>query len=321
MVRCAPVLVLALACSAGVVACGLDFDRYEPASDAAVAGEGATEADASGEAGDGAKDARVDSPTGDAPSGADAATEAAPSPCPSSPGVLVATQAPGTISIDGELGDWGSPVSTILEASDAALISGPSGDCTAANATTQCLVPAGENAEIALLRDATNLYVAVRVTVTGVGGTSTTDPYLDDAVEIYLRGDAVATGNYTASDHQYIVTWQNLLVDYGPVAGDPPVANPPGVTTAVKVAAGNTGYVVEAKIALSQLGQGALTAGQTLGFDVGVDHGQGTSATRSFLVWWMATHAAPVCTTPKCTACSPNQPFCDTLLFGGVCAG
>jgi hypothetical protein len=339
--RCAPIIVRASACivgvavcSAGVVACGLDFDRYEPSSDAATSGEGASGADASSENGSGGKDASLDSTASDAPASADTAgndassdaasdttKESAPSPCPSTPGVLLATQTPGAITVDGDLGDWGSPTFTVLQVSDAALISGPTGDCTASNATSTCLVPPGETAEIAVLRDATNLYVGVRVTVAGVGGTNTTDPFYDDAVEVYLRGDAVATGNYTASDHQYVVDWQNLVLDYGPSPPGAPVANPPGVTTAVKVAAGNAGYVVEMKVALSQLGQSGLTAGQTLGFDVGVDHGQGTAATRSFLVWWMATHAAPACTTPKCTGCSPDQPYCDTLLFGAVCAG
>jgi hypothetical protein len=57
-----------------------------------------------------------------------------------------------------------------------------------------------------------------------------------------------------------------------------------------------------------------------LGLDFGVDHGQGTEATRSFLVWWMAMHATPPCATPKCTGCSPDQPYCDTLDFGLLCA-
>ncbi|MGH7297752.1 MAG: sugar-binding protein [Polyangiaceae bacterium] len=318
----APALTIAAACALGVVACGLDFDRYATGADAAGDAPAADAGDAATEA------APPDATNGDGPAtdaqadaSPDAPDDGAPSACHSSPGVLVAAQAPGAITIDGDLGDWGSPTSTILEASSAALISGPNGDCNAANATPKCLVPAGEAAEVSLLRDATNLYVGVRVTVAGVGGTSTTDPYLDDAVEIYVSGDAVATGNYTGVDHQYVVTWQNFILDYGPSQAGPGQPNPPGVTTAVKVAAGNAGYVVEMKIALSQLGQSALSSGRTLGFDVGLDHGQGTSATRSFLVWWMATHAAPTCTTPKCTGCNPDQPYCDTLLFGALCAG
>jgi hypothetical protein len=87
------------------------------------------------------------------------------------------------------------------------------------------------------------------------------------------------------------------------------------------VATGNGSYVVEVGVALSQLGQTSLAPGQMLGFDLGVDHGQGTTATRSFLVWWVAAHGAPSCTTPKCTGCSPDQPYCDTLDFGLACAG
>jgi hypothetical protein len=158
------------------------------------------------------------------------------------------------------------------------------------------------------------------VTVPNVGGGNTTDPYTNDAIEIYLRGDTTPTGDYTSIDHQYVIDWANLVLDYGPSQTDAGQPNPPGVTSAVTVAPGLNSYVVEVKIVLSVLGQTSLAPGQLLGIDFGVDHGQGTEATRSFLVWWMATHAAPQCSTPKCTGCSPDQPYCDTLDFGVICA-
>jgi hypothetical protein len=310
-------MVLPVACWLGVAACGLDFDRYDPA-----AGDGGTL--------DGGHDAStsdhaVEAQPGDAPgagdSPGDVAQETTVNPCPSTPGVLVAAQAPGPITIDGDLGDWGSVAFTLLDASDAALIMGPNGTCTPATATAQCLVPAGESTEVALLRDSANLYLAFRIAVPTVGGGSTTAPYTDDAVEIYLRGDPVATGDYTSVDHQYVIDWQNMVVDYGPSQTDTGQTSPPGVTSAVQVSTGDDSYIVEVQVALTQLGQTSLTPGQMLGLDFGVDHGQGTEATRSFLVWWMAMHAAPVCTTPKCMGCSPDQPYCDPLTFGLVCAG
>ncbi len=310
--------------SALVAACGLNFDRYDPAAGT----EGGADASSDSFAAEGApadavaQDASGDAPAGDASSGdADASDGAQPgdaSSCTSGPGVVLAKTAPGPITIDGDLTDWGSPGFTVLTASNAALITGPSGTCTAANATSMCLVPAGETTDFALLRDATSLYIAVRVTVAGVGGTNTTDPYDDDAVEIYLRGDPVATGDYTSVDQQYIVDWQNLVISYGPPSAGSGQTNPPGVTSAVKLAAGHGGYVLEMQIALSEIG-GSLAAGQTLGFDLGVDHGQGTAATRSFLAWWMASHGPPQCTTAKCTGCTPDEPYCDTLDFGLVC--
>jgi hypothetical protein len=305
-------LWLPVACGLGVAACGLDFDRYDPG--AATTGS----ADASPDSFV-AEAATVDAFTPDTATGDTAAPDDDANPCATAAGTVVAPQAPGPITIDGDLGDWGSPAFTVLTASDAALIEGPSGACTAANATSQCGVPAGETIDFALLRDATSLYVGVRVTVSGVGGTSTTAPYDDDAVEIYLRGDPVATGDYTSIDQQYIIDWQSLVTSYGPPSVGAGQTNPSGVTSAVKVAAGNAGYVVEVQIALSEIG-GSLTPGQTRGFDLSVDHGQGTAATRSFLVWWMATHAPPLCTTAKCMGCTSGQPYCDTLDFGLVCA-
>jgi hypothetical protein len=303
--------VLPVACWLGVAACSLDFDRYDPDAGTVPGADGGRDGSTDGVAGETA--------TGDAP-GDDGMPESSVNPCTAAAGTLDAPQAAGTITIDGDLGDWGSPAFTLLAASDAALIMGPNGTCTAANATSQCLVPNGETIEFALLRDSSNLYFGVRVTVPGVGGTSTTAPYTNDAVEIYLRGDPTATGNYTMVDHQYVIDWQNLVLDYGPSQTDMGQTNPPGVTTAVKVGPSNDSYVVEAKVALTSLGLSSLTPGQKVGLDLGVDHGQGTLATRSFLVWWMSTHAAPTCTTPKCMGCTPDQPYCDTLDFGLLCA-
>jgi len=298
----------------GASACGLDFDRFDP--------DGGTTGATDGGAHDGTVDAAADvaeAATTDAP-GSDAPQETTVNPCKLAAGTVLAPKATAPITIDGDLGDWGAAAFTLLEASNAALIMGPTGTCTAANATSQCLVPAGETAEVALLTDSANLYVGVRVTVPNVGGTSTTAPYTNDAVEIYLRGDTTPTGDYSADDHQYVIDWQNLVTDYGPPSTGTGQASPPGVTSAVKVALGNGAYVVEAKIALTELGQTSLASGQLLGFDLGVDHGQGTAATRSFLVWWMSAHAVPKCTSAKCTGCNPDQPYCDTLDFGLVCA-
>ena len=315
-------MLLPVVCVVGAAACTLDFDRFAPGSGGASAQDGGGDASNDTSAPDGATGdaSQTDSTAKDGPSGNDVAQEAPPSACPpASGGMLVAQHPAGAITVDGDLGDWGAPTFLLLDASDAALITGPSGaTCNAANATPKCLVPAGESAEMALLVDATALYVGVRVTVPNVGGTDTTDPYLNDAVEVYLRGDPTATGNYTNVDHQYVVDWQNLVLDYGPSVTDTPQANPPGVTTAVKVGGG--GYVLEMKVALSQLGRSSLAPGQTVGFDLGIDHGQGTAASRSFIVWWMATHAPPSCTNAKCTGCSPDQPYCDTLNFGVACS-
>jgi hypothetical protein len=304
-------MALPVACWLGVVACGLDFDRYDPAT-------------AEGGLVDGGQDVSISDHAAEAPptdaTASDVVQETVVSACKPTPGVLVAPQASGPITIDGDLSDWGSTAFTLLDAADAALITGPNGTCTAANATSQCLVPTGETTELALLHDSANLYIGVRVTVPNIGGFNTMDPYTNDAIELYLRGDVTPTGDYTGIDHQYVIDWQNLVLDYGPSPTDTGQPNPPGVTSAVTVANGNNSYVVEVKVALSELGQTSLTPGQMLGLDLGVDHGQGTEATRSFLLWWLATHGTLQCTTAKCMGCTPDEPYCDTLDFGLVCA-
>ena len=157
-----------------MVACSLDFDRYEPKGEAGSSLDGGLDVSSA--------DHAAEAPAEDAP-GIDVASDTYVNPCKLVPGMLAAPEAGGPVTIDGDLGDWGAAEFTLLAASDAAFIQGPSGTCTAANATSQCLVPAGETAEYALLRDSANLYFAVRVTVPNVGGGSTTSPYTNDAVE------------------------------------------------------------------------------------------------------------------------------------------
>ncbi len=171
-------MALPAVCWLGVAACGLDFDRYDPDA-AAGALDGGHDASTEDHAAD---TAMVDG------TGADAAQENTVSACKPVAGVLTSMSSSGPVTIDGDLSDWGSTSFTLLDAADAALIMGPNGTCTPATATSQCLVPNGETAEFAFLRDAANLYLGVRVTVPVVGGGSATNPYTNDAIEIYLPG-------------------------------------------------------------------------------------------------------------------------------------
>jgi hypothetical protein len=293
------VLTLVLAATA---ACGLDFDRFAPV-------------DASAAHDEGSGDDATSTPTPDA--FADAPADAQPAGrCSPSAGTVVASAALGAVTIDGDLGDWGSPSFTSFDVGDAQLILGPTGTCDAASATSTCLVPSSESAQFAAMWDATHLYVAVKVSVPSVGGTNGMAPNTNDAVELYLRGDTTPTGDYSSLDQQYITDWQNTVSGCGVAC---PQRNPPGFTSAVSVAADHTGYVLEARIQLSELGVTAPASGTTVGFDLGIDHGQGTDATRSLLVWWKAGHAAPMCASQRCRTCNPDQPYCDTLDVGLLC--
>ena len=161
----------------------------------------------------------------------DGSTPCSPLVSPS-PGTVVAKQVSGPIVIDGDLSDWGCPKFASLTPSNAAKVLPRTSGATVT-----------VTGEFAIRWDATSLYFAVRVTDGNVGGNNATDPYLNDAVEIYLAGDTTLTGDYTNIDHQYVVDYKNLRTDYGPkpIATQHFTTNPRELTSAVSVGQGGLG--------------------------------------------------------------------------------
>src|SRR5580692_12454192 len=89
--------VLPVACWLGVAACSLDFDRYDPDAGTVPGADGGRDGSTDGVA--------QETATGDAP-GDDGMPESSVNPCTAAAGTLDAPQAAGTITIDGDLGDW-----------------------------------------------------------------------------------------------------------------------------------------------------------------------------------------------------------------------
>jgi hypothetical protein len=204
----------------------------------------------------------------------------------------------GTVTIDGTLTEWGCVPFTLVDKATAPRIAGsnPSG--------------ATLSAELALGYDAQYLYFAARITDT-ITGTSTAEPYLNDAVEIYLDGDATLAGTYGASDHQYVIDHKLFIKDYGPATPAVPAAAV--LTAAVQKSAG--GWVLEARVAWSALG-GSVTAGRRVGFDVGFTNGSGTTQEQMLYWWYGPGTGAGVCTGGEWCCGAGSDPWCDTRRFG-----
>lgn len=227
------------------------------------------------------------------------ATNAAPDACggasPNTTGVIRAPRARGPVAIDGDLDDWACVPFVRLDADTAAEVT-PS-------------TPRARSAyEFAVVWDEAGIYVAVRAIDDFIGGQRTADVYQNDSVEVYVDADGVLTGAYGPNDHQYVVDHQNVSEDYGP---EPPLRPPQaGFSSAIAKVTG--GYVVEMRIAPSELGT-TFQAGAQLGFDFVGNNSDGLDRTHA-LLWYRAPTCS--CTTGCCCGAEEDRPFCNTQRFG-----
>jgi hypothetical protein len=267
-----------------------------PGTDGSITGDGGTPSD------DAPATSSADASAEDATSTTDAACPAAAQDA----AVSVVTSIAPPPKIDGDLSDWGCGPWTTLDTANAAY--------TLQNGQALAGV-------FAVRWDSAALYFAAHIVVATLQGSDGTNPYNNDAVEIYVSGDSPLTGDYDATSHQYIIDWHNLAVDYGSLHYPPnqPSTSPKSFTSQTKQVA--DGWQIEAAIAWPALVKGkAPTSGAKLALDVAFDDGDGTEL-KSQLVETLATHSL----TCGCQSCccgevspSPDMPNCDTLCFAGV---
>ncbi|MNV66026.1 Endo-1,4-beta-xylanase A precursor [compost metagenome] len=122
--------------------------------------------------------------------------------------------------------------------------------------------------------DSNNLYVGIKVTDGNLYNTSTL-PYYDDSVEIYIDGNNNNGTTYDSYDRQYVKGWNDstLWEQFGKTTG---------VQHAWTTIPG--GYSVELAIPWSSLG---ITPSDkmTIGFDVAVNDTDNGTARQSQLMW------------------------------------
>ncbi len=199
--------------------------------------------------------------------------------------------------LDGDLSEWGTLDYSLNHRNAQAQTSGAWQDDPVAD-DADC------SATYALRWDLGYLYVAMHVAddIRGVHpGAPGYQPYLDDAVELYLDGNGDRTAAYDADDWQYVVTADSDSQIYKKAVAQGAV---PATYFAVKNDAVGAGYSVEFRVPWSVLGANAVVNGRTIGVDFLVDDDDNvtTQSLTRYLLWWNMPSTG--CNYPS--ACTSN---------------
>ena len=156
--------------------------------------------------------------------------------------------------------------------------------------------------EFASLHDAERLYFLFEVTDALLRDDST-QPYHDDAVELYLDAAGDGSGPYGEDDHWIVIQSSGTYRSYGPAE----------ITISGAVEETAAGYRMELAIDRAELG---AAVGSGLGFNVGLvdDDALGEDTAADAYGLWYAAEG------PYCADCCEEedgpQAWCDTTLFG-----
>ena len=200
--------------------------------------------------------------------------------------------------LDGDLTEWGTLDYTLTHTNAQSQSMGPVWSGTPAQDDADC------SAQWSMRWDLTYLFVAVHVSddIRGVHPTAANfQPYLDDAVELYLDGLHDRTQNYGADDHQLVVTADGHNGEY---KNGQPAGAVPASEFAVKNYPAGAGFSIELRVPWSALGAAAVANGRVVGFDLEVDDDDSTTPTQQeltrYLTWWNMT-SPPCAFPPDCT--------------------
>jgi endo-1,4-beta-xylanase len=131
----------------------------------------------------------------------------------------------------------------------------------------------GAMAKVKTLWDSGHLYIYAVVTDPVLSDTSS-NPWEEDSIEIFVDQNNAKTASYQADDGQYRVNYLNVQSFGGAASADK-------FRTATRIVPG--GYVVEASIALDAI---QPYTGTLIGFDFHVnDDGQGNGVRTSVVTW------------------------------------
>ena len=254
--------VLGAAVLASAITCTNDYD-LQGTGGATTAGTASGGGEATGEAsssagGSGSGGGRGGEGGVPAVGGAGASGGAACGQTRLGPGQAAAYPSLKSKKIDGDLGDWGCSEPLLLDAASAA-VAYSEGDGTPA-----------VTVRARLEWDDSHLYFAAEVIDPTPGQGNDSRPYMNDSVELYLRGSKGPDANYSTEDHHFIVDHAGRTMEDSPPLVELDT-DPAGFEAAVLLSA--DGYRVEAQVDAAILG-GPWQAGRTLGFDLLVSDGE-----------------------------------------------
>ncbi|WP_221409718.1 sugar-binding protein [Pseudochryseolinea flava] len=169
-------------------------------------------------------------------------------------GTITCYRSPGSVTVNGNLNETGWDVTKVFSK---ATVGSPN-----------------NTASFGVLWDNTNLYIGARVLDANLFSDSS-DPWEDDAVEIYIDANNNKLGSYDGQDNQIIKNYNKSTV-FTKVGIS-------GLQHAWSSIAG--GYSIEMAIPWSQLGISSPAAGTTIGFDIGYDDDDNGGSREHQAVW------------------------------------
>lgn len=220
--------------------------------------------------------------------------------------------------IDGVLDDWSGVAFVPIRYGIADVIHASSGGPEFMAWSTPPAVDANLSGAFAMRWDASNLYIAVRVTddVRGVAGGAL---YASDGVELYLNGDAhPATAALSPNGYQITITVDNRLASYRDGSA---IALPSGVTIQHATAQGSGGsWTLEVKVPWMLLGFATASAGRAVGWDIVLNDDDGGTTRERWLTW----KDAPLVAGGYGCTCSNGDycfPYCDARNWSQLVLG
>lgn len=194
--------------------------------------------------------------------------------------------------IDGDLADWPTCFVTITPGSNPTRDLGANGR-----------FPSGR---FSIARDASHVFVAAEVMgVPPLGAQPPPSVYLNNSISVYVDGAGHSTmATYDVHAAQIVIDHANQLQAFR----DGTEVTLPNLVTAAKTS--QSTYTIEMSIDPSSLS--LFGFGSTLGFDIGLEGGDGTTQTSEVL--WVQTCGPPDCVCSMSSA--EAAPYCDAREFG-----
>jgi hypothetical protein len=205
-------------------------------------------------------------------------------------GILTAPEI-ATPTLDGNLTDWPTCFITIAAGTNPTRDLGANG-----------MFPSGR---FSIAHDATHIYVAAEVMgVAPLGDQPPPAIYQNNSVSFYLDGDgSFTTETYGADGDQIVIDHAGQVQAFR--SGQ--LVTPPNISSAARAV--DSMFTIEMAVQASTFGLVAF--GPMIGFDIGLEGGDGTTQTSEVL--WTESCGPPAC---GCATAGVAAPYCDEREFG-----
>jgi endo-1,4-beta-xylanase len=138
-----------------------------------------------------------------------------------------------------------------------------------------------------------HLWIAARVDDSLPFRGTSTEPWQNDSIEVFVDGDGLVTSSYQGDTVHWVVDYANLGKKY---VGSLTAAPSPGFVAAVKQL--DAGYALEMRVDAVEIARTSFITDATLGFDFAGNESNGT--TQAVQLGWFRGPCADACCLPFC---------------------